>query len=207
MLTDAERTAGWRLLFDGVSTSGWRGFRSTSMPAGWRVIDEALVRDSGGGDIVTEEEFTDFELELDWRVAPGGNSGIFFHVSDAHDHVWQSGPEMQILDNELHPDGQSPLTSAGSNYALHAPSRDTTRPVGLWNHARLVVSGARVEHWLNGTKLLEYELWSDDWKALVAASKFASMPAYGLARKGRIALQDHGDRVEFRNVKIRTLAK
>lgn len=207
VLTDAERAAGWRLLFDGATTKGWRGFKQSAMPAGWTVRDGALVRESGGGDIVTDEEFTDFELELDWKIAEGANSGILFHVTEDHDYVWQTGPEMQILDNDRHGDGRNPLTSAGSNYALHAPPTDVTRPVGLWNHARLVVKGAHVEHGLNGKKLLEYELWSPEWKALVAASKFASMPEYGLAKKGRIALQDHGDHVEFRNVKVRTPAK
>lgn len=203
-LTDAERAAGWRLLFDGATTKGWRGYKQTAMPAGWRVIEGALVRDTGGGDIVTEEEFTDFELELDWKLAEGGNSGLFFHVTEDHGYPWETGPEMQILDNDRHGDGKNPMTSAGSNYALHAPPSDVTRPIGLWNRARLVVKGSHVEHWLNGKKLLEYELWTDEWKALVAASKFASMPAYGLAKKGRIALQDHGDHVEFRNVKVRT---
>lgn len=207
VLTEAEQAAGWRLLFDGRTTKGWRGYKQTSCPAGWRVIEGALVRDTGGGDVVTEEEFTDFELELDWRIGAGGNSGIFFHVTEDHGYPWETGPELQLLDNDRHADGKNPLTSAGSNYALHAPPFDVTRPIGLWNHARLVVKGSHVEHWLNGKKLLEYELWSDEWKALVAASKFASMPAYGLARRGRIALQDHGDEVEFRNVKVRTSAK
>jgi hypothetical protein len=110
---------------------------------------------------------------------------------------------MQILDNDRHPDGKDPRTSAGSNYALHAPKWDATRPVGLWNSARIVVQGSHVEHWLNGKKLLEYELWTPEWKALVQASKFGSMPGYGVNHRGHIALQDHGDRVEFRNVKIR----
>jgi hypothetical protein len=124
-------------------------------------------------------------------------------VADAGNYVWESGPEMQILDNDRHPDGRNPLTSAGSNYALDAPPADLTRPIGMWNSARLVVKGPHVEHWLNGEKVVEYELWTDAWKAAVAASKFAKMPNYGLPKSGRIALQDHGDRVEFRNVKIR----
>ena len=143
------------------------------------------------------------EVDRFWKVEAGGNSGVFFHVGDEGSYVWETGPEMQVLDNDAHPDGRNPLTSAGSNYALTAPERDLTRPVGMWNEARLVVVGPRVEHWLHGEKLLAYELWTDAWKAAVAASKFAGMPRYGLAKTGRIALQDHGDRVSFRNVKIR----
>ncbi len=206
VLGDAERREGWRLLFDGKTTKGWRGFKRKDMPSGWQVIDGALVRAGEAGDIVTEEEFGDFELSLEWKISPGGNSGVFFHVVEEHDYVWETGPEMQILDNEKHHDGLDPRTSAGSNYALHAPAWDVTRPVGLWNAARIVVRGPHVEHWQNGRKLLEYELWTPAWEKLVAASKFASMPGYGRSAKGRIALQDHGDHVEFRNVKIRALA-
>ncbi len=205
MLTDDERKAGWRLLFDGRTTAGWRGFKSTSTPDGWRVEHGELVRAGDAGDLVTVDEFQDFELTLDWKLEPGGNSGIFFHVAEDADAVWRTGPEMQILDNDRHADGKNPLTSAGSNYALHAPRSDVTRPVGLFNQARLVVQGSRVEHWLNGTKLFEYELRAPEWEALVAASKFASMPRYGRERNGHIALQDHGDRVSFRNIKIRPL--
>ncbi len=206
-LGDAERAQGWKLLFDGTSVAQWRGYKQDALPAHWSVEDGALACAGGGGDLVSREEYQDFELELDWKIAPGGNSGIFFHVSEDHDHVWESGPEMQILDDERHPDGQNPLTSAGANYALVAPPSDVTRPVGTWNHARLLVRGSHVEHWLNGVKLLEYELWSPEWKALVARSKFASMPAYGLAKMGRIALQDHGDRVWFRDIKLRALVR
>ncbi len=205
VLSPSERAAGFELLFDGTTTRSWRGYKSKKMPQGWEIVDGALTRTNGGGDIVTEAEYQDFELMLEWKIATGGNSGVFFHVDEAHEYPWETGPEMQILDGEKHPDGGSPLTSAGSNYALHAPEHDYTRPVGMWNQARLVVKGAQVEQWLNGSKACEYELWSDEWKAAVARSKFASMKDYGLARKGRICLQDHGDRVAFRNVKIRRL--
>jgi cytochrome c len=206
-LTKAQLADGWRLLFDGETTAGWRHFRGEAALEGWEVIDGALVRTGPGGDIVTEEQFTDFELSLEWKLEPGGNSGMFFHVTEDHDWVWETGPEMQVLDNALHHDGQDPLTSAGANYALHAPSWDTTRTPGHWNRARLLVRGPHVEHWLNGERLLEYELWSLDWVRSVAASKFASMPDYGKRKRGHIALQDHGDRVEYRNIRIRELAR
>lgn len=185
----------------------WRGFRSETMPAGWEIVDGALTRVGAGGDIITREQYENFELELEWKVAPGGNSGVFFHVVEDSTlrYVWQTGPEMQILDNERHADGKLPQTSAASNFALHAPVRNVARPAGEWNRARLVVKGSHVEHWLNGEKVVEYELWSDDWKKRVQNSKFKDMPRYGLARTGHIALQDHGDWVAFRNIRIRRL--
>lgn len=207
-LTAQEKAAGWTLLFDGTSLAGWRGFKATTVPDGWKAIDGALTRVGKGGDIMTVDQFDDFELRLEWKIDRGGNSGIFFHVTeDEGDQAYFTGPEMQVLDNTGHKDGADPLTSAGSNYALHAPSRDVTRPVGEWNEVRLVVNGPHVEHWLNGVKIVEYELWSADWEARVKASKFNTMPKYGRARTGHIALQDHGDPVAFRNIKILKLRK
>ncbi len=204
-LTAAERDAGWELLFDGESLRGWQAHRGGPIPEGWQAVEGTLHHTQGGGDIVTAEVYEDFELKLEWKIQPAGNSGIFFHVSDAHDWVWQTGPEMQVLDNDGHPDGGEPRTSAGSNYALHAPERDATWAVGQFNEAHLTVTDGHVEHRLNGLLLLEYDLGSPEWEALVAASKFASMPDYGRAGKGRIALQDHGDRVWYRNLRIRRL--
>ncbi|MGH7569068.1 MAG: 3-keto-disaccharide hydrolase [Gemmatimonadales bacterium] len=202
-LTSEERAAGWRLLFDGRTTAGWRGFRMDSMPAGWQVVDGALTRTGGGGDIITTEQFADFELALEWRVAPGGNSGIMFRVTEASDATYESGPEMQVLDDAAHRDGQSRLTAAGANYGLHPAPAGVVKPAGEWNQVRIVVRGPHVEHWLNGTKVVEYELGSPDWEAQVKASKFAQWPGYGRARSGHIALQDHGDRVAYRNLKLR----
>lgn len=205
VLSANERARGFELLFDGTSTKGWHTYAKNEAPKGWRVEDGALVRTDGGGDIVTQDEYQDFELELDWKIGEGGNSGIFFHVLETKGYPWETGPEMQILDNDRHKDGQNPMTSAGANYALNAPERDYTRPIGMWNHVRLVVNGAHVEQWLNGSKTCAYDLWTPEWKAAVAASKFASMPDYGLARTGRICLQDHGDRVAFQNIKVKRL--
>ena len=195
---------GWRTLFDGTSTAAWRGYRSESLPAGWQAVDGTLARVGEAGDIVTREQFANFELELDWRVQPGGNSGVMFRVTETAEATYETGPEMQVLDDARHADGKSPLTSAGSAYGLYPAPRGIVKPAGEWNAARLVVDGAHVEHWLNGTKLLEYELWTPEWKAKVAASKFAEWPGYGMARRGHIALQDHGDPVAFRNIRIRT---
>ena len=154
---------------------------------------------------MTADQFDNFELRLDWKVTKNGNSGIMYRVTDQGNQTYETGPEFQILDNAGHKDGQDPITSAGSNYALHPPARDVTRPVGEWNQIRLIVNGAHVEHWMNGVKLLEYELWSEDWDKRVKASKFAKMPGYGRAKRGHLVLQDHGDLVAFRNIKIKPL--
>jgi hypothetical protein len=202
-LSPEEVAAGWRLLFDGRSTTGWRRYRSSAPIAGWEVINGELTRVSAGGDLITEEQFSDFELLLDWKVPPAGNSGLFFRAMEDRPAIFESAPEVQILDNVGHPDGRSPLTSASANYGLHAPERDVTRPVGDWNTTRLIVRGSHVEHWLNGVKVVEYELGSPDWLRRVAESKFKDWPTYVQATRGHVGLQDHGDRVAFRNIKIR----
>lgn len=202
-MTPAEQAAGWRLLFDGITTKGWRGYMKADMPAGWSVVNGELTRTGSGGDIVTTEKFRDFELVLDWKIAPGGNSGVFYRGLEGADAIYYTAPEMQVLDDAAHADGKSPLTSAGSNFGLYTAKRGVVKPAGEWNMARLIVSGNHVEHWLNGVKLVDYELGSTEWKARVAGSKFAQWPDYGKAPEGHIGLQDHGDRVAFRNIKIR----
>jgi hypothetical protein len=208
-LTAAEKREGWKLLFDGKSLRHWRGYKMRKLPAGWSVRDGAIRFDppdeGARADIITRKQYDDFDLRIEWAVGAGGNSGIFFRVSEDRARTYETGAEFQVLDNKGHRDGEKPETSAGSNYALHAPVQDVTRPLGEWNQARIRVEGAHVTHWLNGAKLLEYDLWSPEWKALVAASKFAKMPGYGLNHEGHLALQDHGDPVRFRNVKIRAL--
>ncbi len=202
-LTADEAKAGWTLLFDGKSLEHWRGYKKTEVPDGWKAEDGALARPGGGGDLVTRDEYQDFDLKLEWKISPGGNSGVMFHVTEAHGASYESGPEMQVLDNAKHPDGHNPKTSAGAAYALIACSKEVVHPQGEWNEAELIVTGNHVEHWLNGTKVVEYELHSPAWQALVDASKFKSMPDYGMAASGRICLQDHGNQVWFRNVKIK----
>jgi hypothetical protein len=209
-LTAEEKSSGWKLLFDGKSLAGWRGFKAQEVPSGWQVVDGVLTRvedtSKKAGDIITAEQYKDFELALEWRIPKGGNSGIFFHVAEeGGDQAYFTGPEVQILDNANHKDGAIPDKSAGSNYALHAPVHDMTKPVGEWNAVRLIVRGPNVEQWLNGMKVVEYQLWSADWEARVKASKFKDMPKYGREKTGYIALQDHGNKVEFRNIKVRVL--
>jgi hypothetical protein len=192
-------------LFDARSLSGWRSYTSETPPTGWRVVGGELIRDGDGGDLMTVEAFGDFELQLEWKISKNGNSGVMFRVRTGDEYPWHSGPEFQVLDNAGHKDGQSPLTSAGSNYAVHPPVRDVTKPVGEWNDIRLVARGPHVEHWMNGVKLLEYEIGSADWDARVQASKFGKIPPYGRAARGHIVLQDHGDVVTYRNIRIKPL--
>ena len=206
-LTEQERDAGFKLLFDGKTTKGWRGYKKDHFPAGWIVKDGCLVRATGGGDIISAEQFENFELKLEWRICAGGNSGIFYRVDEQVGPPWETGPEMQVLDNTEHHDGRNTNTSAGANYALHAPIHDVTEPVGLFNQTRILVNGNHVEHWLNGVKIVEYELGGPDWQKRVADSKFKQWPQYGRIKKGHIVLQDHGDQVWYRNIKIRELDK
>ncbi len=205
---DTTMDTAWIVLFDGTDLDAWRGYRRDDVPAGWRIEDDVLAfapSAGDGGDLVTREEFDDFELVLEWKVSPGGNSGIFYRGSEDADYMYETGAEMQVLDNGAHADGASPLTSAGSNYALYAAERDVTHPVGEWNEARILAHGAHVEHWLNGVKLLEYEQGGEDWRERVAASKFAAWPGYGTAMSGHLGLQDHGNPVWFRNIRVRRL--
>jgi 3-keto-disaccharide hydrolase len=204
-LTPAEQAGGWRLLFDGKTTDGWRGFRKSAMPDGWKVIEGTLTRVTESGDIITNDEFGNFELALEWKISSGGNSGIMYRVTEAAEATYETGPEMQVLDDERHADGKSRLTSAGAAYGLYPSPPGVVKPAGQWNAARIVVNGNHVEHWLNGRKVAEYELGSAEWEAKVKASKFQQWPGYGRATRGHIALQDHGDLVSYRNIKIREL--
>ena len=205
-LTPLEQAMGWQLLFDGRTTDGWRGYKQQGMPAGWSVKDGTLTKSTETGDIVTTGRFGDFELDVDWKIGTGGNSGIFYRGSEEYDHVYWSAPEFQLLDDANAPDGKSRLTAAGSDYALIPSPAGIVKPAGAWNTTRIIVKGSHVEHWLNGKKLLSYELWSPAWKAKVKASKFAPYPNYGMAKSGVIAIQgDHPGLLALRNVKLRPL--
>lgn len=184
----------------------WRGYRSETLPAGWEFdsTTRELTR-RRGGDIVTRQQFSRFEFEIEWKLGPRGNSGVFYWANEGTRVIYENAPEMQILDNQGHGDGRNALTSAGANYGLNAPSSDVTRPIGEWNSARIVARGDTVEHWLNGTKVVEYIAGSAEWTQLVAASKFNAWPTYGKARTGHIGLQDHGDVVFFRGLRVREL--
>ena len=150
-------------------------------------------------------EWGDFELELEWSISPCGNSGIFYRGSEALDAIWESAPEMQILDDTCHPDGRVPNRTAGAVYDLYTPTEAAARPAGAWNAVRVVARGPRVEHWLNGVRVVAYDQSTADWAARLGASKFRDMAAFGTLRRGVIALQDHGDAVRFRTIRIRPL--
>ncbi len=202
--TDAD---GWQRLTAG--SDHWRLFRGEAIPEAWVVTEDGGFHFTGegeGGDIITRAQFDNFELELEWKIAEAGNSGIMFRVSEDHDTPWRTGPEMQVLDDAGHPDAENGTDRlAGANYDMHSPTANVVKPAGEWNQVRLVANDAHIEHWLNGEKIVEYELWSDEWKALIAESKWIDMPNYGMEKSGHIALQDHGDPVWFRNIRIRRL--
>ena len=201
----SERGA-WRALFDGTSLDAWRGYRSQTIPNGWHIASGTLAKETPVADIVSKEEFGDFEVELEWRIGEAGNSGIFYRGTEEYDHIYWTGPEYQLLDDIKAGDGKDRLTSAGSAYGIYPSPPDHLKPVGEWNKTRIVAKGAHIEHWLNDFKLLEYELWSPDWEARVKASKFAAWPNYGRAKRGHVALQgDHQGTLAFRNIRIREL--
>jgi len=210
-LTPTEKAAGWKLLFDGKSLKGWSNFKKTDIKPGWQVKDGLLVcvDPHNAGDLVTSEKFGAFELQIDFKMGKGANSGIIYHVSDKGDAVWSTGPEIQLEDNAFAADAQK----CGWLYALYQPpidpktnkTLDTTKSAGEWNHLRVVISPAGCTHEMNGTKYVEYVIGSDDFKARVAKSKFGSMPDFAKSESGYLALQgDHGE-VSFRNIKIRPL--
>ena len=198
---------GWIPLFDGTSTAALRGYGQDSFPASWEVQDGELHLLPGTGvDLITRDTYTDFELEFDWRVGRAGNSGVIYRVVESDAPSWTSGPEYQVLDDDEHPDGQDPRTAAAALYGLIAPSADKgLEPVGTFNTGRIVVDHGHVEHWLNGSLVVEYDWNGADVRSLIAASKFATEPTFMSAVAGGVVLQHHGEEAWFRNVRIRRL--
>ena len=196
----------WTVLFDGKTVKGLRGYKQSGFPDSWEVVDGTLKTVPGHGvDLISEEVYKNFELELEWKVPKGGNSGIFYFATEEGNYIWQSAPEMQVVDDEKHTDGKNTLTSAGALYALIAPSVNVVKPVGEFNQVRIKVKNNYVEHWLNGTKIVEYVYCGDMMWDLVAKSKFNKMPLFAKASEGHIGLQgDHG-LIWYRNIRIRRL--
>jgi hypothetical protein len=196
----------WRPLFDGTSLAAWRGYQTQEMPKGWSIEDGVLVKKGTAGDIMTRDTFGDFELELEWKLEKGGNAGVFYRATEEYEKIYWSGTEYQLLDDANAPDGRTRMTSAAAAYGIYPSKEGALKPVGEWQSSRIVVKKNHVEHWLNGQKVVEYELWSDDWKAKVAASKFKAYPNYGLAKRGAIGIQgDHNGALSLRNIRIRPL--
>lgn len=196
----------WEVLFDGKITDVFRGWKGDSMPEGWKVVGGALTKDGNADELVTRRQYANFDLRFDWKIGKDGNSGIFYRATREYDHIYWSGPEYQLLDDANAPDGKNQITAAGSAYGLYAPPAGIVKPYGEWNSSRLLVRGNHVEHWLNGKKVVEYDLKSPEWTAKVAASKFSKYPNYGLAGTGYIGIQgDHPGSVALRHVRIREL--
>jgi hypothetical protein len=209
---DAE---GWRPLFDGESLSGWHGYNGASLAA-WTVEDGTIKSVGTEGnygsdmraDLVTDEEFTDFELRLEWKASEGGNSGIMYGVieDERYDAAWKTGPEYQLVDDVGFPEPLEEWQKTAANYAMHSAAADKPlNPVGEWNASRIVVHGDHVEHWLNGVQVLEFRRWTAEWDSLKNAGKWLDAPDYGSAMTGHIVIQDHGSVFWFRNVRIREI--
>ena len=208
-LTDKEKADGWKLLFDGKETSAWRAYAHTEFPAeGW-VIEDGCLKNVGGfhgGDLVTKQEFTDFDLKFEWRISPGGNSGVKYLVKEGKTGKAGVGFEYQLLDDEKNEDAlNGPIRQAGAIYYVIAPNKSKRlKPVGEFNESEIIVRGNHIEHWLNGAKIVETELGSPELEEAIAKSKFAKTAGFGQKKPTVILLQDHGNTVWFRNLKIKT---
>jgi Domain of Unknown Function (DUF1080) len=216
-LSEKDKADGWQLLFDGQSTKGWHRYGGQSAGSAWKIADGAIYLDTAikenwqikdGGDIVSDEEFENFHLKLEWKIAKDGNSGIMFYVHEdtaKYKWPWETGPEMQVLDNNGHPDSKIIKHRAGDLYDLISCSKETVKPAGEWNLAEVKCVSGKLDFYLNGENVVSTTMWDDSWKKMVAASKFVKMPDFGTYKKGRIALQDHGNAVWYRNIMVKRL--
>jgi hypothetical protein len=216
-LSSQEKEQGWKLLFDGKTTQGWHSYGYGSVGKAWNIVDGSLHLDvankkdwpaNESKDILTNDEYDNFHLKADWKLAKKGNSGIIFYVREdkkKYPNTYETGPEMQVLDNAGHPDAKIPKHRAGDLYDLISSSSEPVKPAEEWNHAEIMCKNGKLDFFLNGVHIVTTQLWNDNWKKLVANSKFKSMPDFGTFKKGKIALQEHGEEVWFKNIKIRKL--
>ncbi len=217
LLTSQEQKDGWKLLFDGKTTNGWHGYGKQTVPKIWKAENGTLRLDAAsrknfttdeGGDIVTDDEFDNFHLKLEWKISRKGNSGIMFYVHEdtaKYNRPYFTGPEMQVLDNDGHADAKIFKHKAGDLYDLIPSTKDATKPVGEWNQVEIISNNGKLDFYLNGEHNVSTTMWNDNWRNMIAASKFKAWPAFGTFKKGKIDLQDHGDDVWFRNIKIKRL--
>ncbi len=212
--TMADANDGWVPLFDGESTTGWHTYGKSAAGAAWEVDNRTLhlnIKDKereDRGDLVTDKEYENYHLKLEWKISEGGNSGIIFNVQEdtsKYGATYQTGPEMQVLDNDKHVDGKIHKHRAGDLYDLIACSEETVKPVGEWNLAEIVLNNGKLDFYLNGVNVVSTTMFDANWKEMVAGSKFATMPGFGIYKKGKIALQDHNDEVWYRNIVIKEL--
>ena len=222
----ATNTDGWISLFDGKTTTGWHTYGGTTVGEAWKVSNGELSLDTskkvdiknkegkidrkiaGGGNIVTDEEFENFHLKYEWKISPNGNSGLLFYVNEdtaKFKHPYESGPEMQVLDNIGHPDAKIIKHRAGDLYDLISCSQETVKPAGEWNLAEIIANNGKLDFYLNGTNVVSTTMWDDNWNKMIAASKFKQWPGFGTFKKGRICLQDHDNAVSYRNIMIKKL--
>jgi len=215
VLTEPEKAEGWELIFDGKDLDGWHGYNGQSIGS-WAIEDCALKSVGTEGnygsdlraDLVTDKQYENFEISIDWKASKGGNSGLMYGVVEdpKYQAAWMTGPEYQFIDEVGFPEKLEEGQKAGVDYGMHlASGQKNLKPVGEWNNSRILVNGTHVEHWLNGAKLLEFERWNDEWKKLRESAKWKEYPDYGLAKVGHIVLQDHGSVFWFRNIKIREI--
>lgn len=216
-LSREEKREGWVSLFNGNTTKGWHRYGAGSIDSVWKVKDGELYLDlatkkqnniKGDWDIVTDQEYENFHLKLEWKISQNGNSGIIFYIHEdksRHKWPWETGMEMQVLDNNGHPDAKFEKHRAGDLYDLISVSKETVKPAGEWNLAEVKCLDGKLDLYLNGENVISTQLWDENWKKMIAGSKFRNMPGFGMYRKGRIGLQDHGDVVHYRNIRIRKL--
>lgn len=211
LLHDASaQSKKWISLFDGKTLKGWRTYQHK--PSGSWLVSDGVLYCKGNkegnqqhADLITEEEFGNFELSIEWKIASGANSGIIYRANEKYGASYESGPEYQLIDDSGYPGKLEDYQKTGANYAMDAPVINATKPAGEWNETRIIVNKGHVEHWLNGKKVVEYELWSDSWKAHKAAGKWKDKEGYGMSEAGHIALQDHGGEAWFKHIRIRKL--
>jgi hypothetical protein len=210
VLTPAEKKAGWVLLFNGRDTSGWRAYNHKPYDS-WEVVNGQLhckTKEQNvqqRADLITVQQYDNFEIQFDWKVDKGANSGVIYHVLETSGPSYETGPEYQLIDDEGYPQKLEAWQKSGADYAMHPPLSLAAKPAGEYNHSSIMVKGPHVEHWLNGKIVADFDLWTPQWQQLKAAGKWKDAKDYGMAKKGYIALQDHGGGIWFKNIKLRKL--